>query len=109
MGPKLAHPGFWMAVLLVLLVAGVQIVLAVPLGVIDVVLEQVLHKPRLDLARQPLIVGCINLVAFGAAIALGLFLNRLPFGKAFPRGRITAVQVASMMALVLGVGVVLSE
>jgi uncharacterized protein len=106
---KLAHPGFGMAVLLVLLALGVQIILAIPVGLIDVVLEHGLHKPRLDLARQPLIVGCINLAAFGTAIALGLFLNRLPFRKAFPLGRITATQVASIVVLLLGVGVALSE
>jgi membrane protease YdiL (CAAX protease family) len=106
---KLAHPGFWMAVVLVFLALGVQIVLAMPFGIIDVVLEQVLHKPLLHLERQPLIVGCINLVAFGAAIALGLFLNRLPFRKAFPFARIAPAQFVAMVVLVLGVEVVLSE
>jgi len=106
---KLAHPGFWVAVLLVLVGLGVQIVLAIPLGLIDVALEQGLHKPRLDLARQPLVVGCINLAAFGAAIALGLFLNRLAFRKAFPLGRITAAQVAATVLLLLGAGVALSQ
>ena len=98
-----------MAVVLMLLVLGVQIVLAIPFGIIDVVLEYVLHKPLLHLERQPLIVGFINLVAFGAAIALGLFFNRLPFRKAFPFPRITSAQLGAMVVLVLGVEVLLSE
>jgi membrane protease YdiL (CAAX protease family) len=106
---KLAHPGFWMAVLMVLVGLGVQIVLAVPLGLIDLARELGLHQPRLHLERQPLIVGCVNLAAFGAAIALGLFLNRLSFRKAFPLRRITAAQGAAMVALLLGLGVLLSE
>ena len=57
MSQKLAHPGFWMATALVLVTLGIQIVLAIPLGPTDVVLEEVLHQPRWDLARQPLIVG----------------------------------------------------
>ena len=91
------------------MVAGQPVAIAIPLGIIDVVLEHVLHKPQLHLERQPLIVGCTNLVAFGVAIALGLFLNRQPFRKAFPFTRITSAQVASMMVLVLDVGVLLSE
>lgn len=106
---KLAHPGFWMAVLLVLVVLGIQMALAMPLGLIDGVRAGGLHKPRLHLASQPLIVGCINLAGCGAAIALGLFLNRLSFRKAFPLIRITAAQVASMVVLVLGVGIAVSE
>ncbi len=109
MDQKLARPGFWMAVALVLVALGVQIALAIPLGVIDVLFEAVLHKPRPELVRQPLIVGCVNLAAFGGAIALGLFLNRLPFRKAFPLVRITSPQLAAIAVFVAGLDIVLSE
>ncbi len=98
-----------MAALLALLAFGVQVVLAVPLGIIDVVCEQALHRAPLHLARQPLVIGCINLVAFGGAIALGLYLNHLPFRRAFPFGRITARQVVGAAITILGAGVLLSE
>ena len=106
---QLARPGFWMATLLVVLVLGIQVILGVVLGITDVVCEQVLHLPSPQLERQPLALGFISIVACGAAIALGLYLNRLPFSRAFPIGRITALQLLGMAVCVLGAGVVLSE
>ena len=98
-----------MAALLVVLVFYVQVVLAVPLGILDLVIEHGLHQPPPHLERQPLLVGSINLVACGAAIALGLGLNRLSFRHAFPIGRITALQVAGVALTRLGTVVLLSE
>lgn len=106
---KLAHPGFWMAVLLMLLAFGAQVILSVPLGILDAVYQNGLHRPSPHLEREPALVGCINLVAFGAAIALGLYLNRLPWRRAFPIGRIRLRQIAAMVLVVLGMAVVLSE
>ena len=106
---KLSRPGFWMAVLLVVVALAIQTILAIPLGIIDAVLEVGLHKPRLNLATQPWIVGCINLASFGAAIALGLFLNRIGLRKAFPFVRITAAQATYMVISVMGLSIALSE
>jgi len=98
-----------MAVLLVLLAFGVQVVLSVPLGILDVVFQNVLHRPSPNLEREPVLIGFINLVAFGAAVALGLYLNRLPLRRAFPIGRITAWQVIAVATTILGMAVLLSE
>jgi membrane protease YdiL (CAAX protease family) len=98
-----------MATLLVMLVLGIQIILGMALGITDVVCVQVLHLPSPQLERQPLAIGFINIVAFGAAIALGLHLNRLPFRRAFPIGRITALQLLGVAVCLLGAGVLLSE
>ncbi len=106
---KLSKPGFWMAVLLVLMVVGIQLVLAIPFGIADVVLEQVSHRPSPHLEQQPVVIACINLVAFGAAIALGLRLNRLCFREVFPFRRLTALQMLGVAVSVLGAGVLLSE
>lgn len=106
---KLAHPGFWMSALLVLVALGVQTMLAIPLAIADAVLKLVLHKPTVELTRHALCIGCINLVSFSAAIALGLFLNRLPFRKAYPLTRITVAQLGSVVVLILGIDVGLSE
>jgi len=106
---ELAHPGFWRAVLLVLLAFGVQVVMSVPLGIIDVVFQNVLHQPSPKLEREPVLVGFINLVAFGAAIALGLYLNRLSLRRAFPITGVTAQQVIAVAIIVLGMAVLLSE
>ncbi len=106
---RLAQPGFWMAVALVLLVLGMQIVLSVPLGLIDVIWERLLHQPSPRLERHPLAIGAINLVAFSGAIILGLRLNRLPFREAFRIGPIRFAQVVGGAISVVGLGVLLSE
>jgi len=98
-----------MAALLVLLILVLQVALSVPLGIIDVVWEHGLHQASPQLERQPLLIGCINLVAFGAVTALGLYLNRLPFRRAFPIGQITVRQVVGVAVTILGAGVLLSE
>jgi len=43
MDRKLPRPGIWGGVLLVLLALGLQLALAIPLGIIDIVVEQGLH------------------------------------------------------------------
>ena len=105
---KLARPGFWMATLLVLLVLGIQVILGVLVGVADVVCERVLNRPSPALEQHPLVLGGINVVAFLVAIALGLYLNRLPFSRAFPPSRITFRQLAGLTVIVFGAGLVSS-
>lgn len=106
---RLARPGFWMAALMVLLTLIFQVILAVPLGIIDVVFIQVLHRPSPGLEQQPFVIGCINILAIGATIAVGLHLNRLPFRRAFPLDRIKAGHVLALAIAILGASVVLSE
>jgi len=109
MDQKLAKPGFWMAVVLALMVVGLQMVLTVPLGIIDEVFAQVLHLPKPALQQNPLMAGCVNLIAFGGTIALGLFLNRLPLRRAFPLAGPTLPQVGAVALTILGGDVLLSE
>jgi membrane protease YdiL (CAAX protease family) len=106
---KLAQPGFGMAVLLVLMALGIQVVLAIPLVIINVIWEQALHLPPPQWERHPVAIGCINLLAFAGAIALALYWNRLPFRRAFPIKRITPLQLLGAVVIVLGAGVLLSE
>jgi membrane protease YdiL (CAAX protease family) len=106
---KLSKPGFRMAVLLVMMVVGIQLALAIPLGIADVVLQQVFHRPSPHLEQQPAVIACINLVAFGAAIWLGLRLNRLCFREVFPFRHLTPFQMIGVAVSVLGAGVLLSE
>lgn len=98
-----------MAVLLVLMVVGIQTALAIPLGIVDLVVERAMHRPSPRLEQQPIVIGCINVAAFGGAIALGLRLNRLSFRRTFPMSRITARQAAAAAVSVLGADVLLSE
>jgi uncharacterized protein len=98
-----------MAVLGVLLILLIQFVLTVPLVIMNVICEQVLHQHSPQLERHPFVIACINLVAFGVPIALGLYLNRLTFRRAFPADRITIRQLACVIVTVLGATVLLSE
>ncbi len=106
---KLPKPGFGMAVVLSLMVVGIQTVMSMPLAVLDEVLEKGFQLPRAGLAQNPLILAFINTLALGGPIALGLFLNRLQFKLAFPLARLPLGQVAAMVVAVLGADVLLSE
>ncbi len=95
--------------LLVLLVLSIQIALSIPLAIADVVIELGMHRPAPHLERQPILIGCINVVAFGGAIALGLWLNRLGFRRAFPSWRISNQQALGVAVSLIGAAVLLSE
>jgi uncharacterized protein len=101
--------GFGMAVVLVLLVLGVQMALGMVMSVIDTVLEHFAKHSELRLMRDPLGLAFVNLVAIGGAVALALHLNRLPPRHLARLGRFTAGQFAAMTLIVLGGGVLLSE
>lgn len=98
-----------MAVLLVLLVLGIQIALSIPLTIANSVIEHGMHRAAPHLERQPILIGCINIVACGGAIALGLWLNRLGFRRVFPVWRISAQQVFGVAVSLIGAAVLLSE
>lgn len=105
----LPKPGFWMAVVLSLMVVASQTVLSIPLAFVDMLMESGFHLPPLRLSSNPWMISFVNLVGFGGVIALGLCLNRLALGKAFPVIRITAGQVLGIVITILGGGVLLSE
>jgi len=106
---KLASPGFGMAMVLSLMVVGIQTWMSVPLTLLDEVLVQGFQLPRAGLAQNPLIAALINILALGGPIALGLFLNRLQFREAFPLARVSVSQAAAMALTVTGGDVLLSE
>lgn len=109
MEKRLAQPGFWLSVTLVIVVLALQTVMAVPLAAIDLIFEHALHLNPPDLVRQPLMLAYINIVAIGGAIGLGLYLNRLPLPRAFRFGPNTASQVVGVAVTILGCAVILSE
>jgi membrane protease YdiL (CAAX protease family) len=104
----LRQPGFWLAVALTGIAMACQLFLTVPLGVIDAVLEHSGHAP-LRLPQDPLVMGLVNLLSFGVAIAVGLVINRLSPRGAFPLGRIEPLAWVAMPLLILGAAILLSE
>jgi uncharacterized protein len=105
----LPKPGFWLAVLLSLMVVAGQIVMAMPLAFVDMVMESGFHVPPPHLASNPLMLGFVNIVAIGGTISLGLALNRLSFRQAFPFVRFSAWQCLGVAVTILGGAVLLSE
>jgi uncharacterized protein len=106
---KLLQPGFWMAVLLALLVMGIQIALSIPFTIADFVLQFGMHQPPLHLATQPIVLGGINIMALGGATALGLWQNRLSFQRAFPGWWISAHQALGVAVSLIGAIVLSSQ
>jgi uncharacterized protein len=105
----LPQPNFWMSVVLLLLVLGGQMMMGVPLGVLDLVMTQVLDSEPLQLTHNALALAFINLVALGGAVAFGLYLNRMSFRQAFSFGAITILQALWAGMAVIGTSFVLSE
>lgn len=105
---KLQKPGFWVSALLTLMAVAVQGMLSMPLLVLDQVLVNI-GWHGLRLTDQPVVSGIVNVLAFGAAISVGLAINRLPVSRAFPVAWPSMFQIAAMALTVLGADLLLSE
>lgn len=104
----LRQPGFWLACGLVAIALGCQMLLSAPLEMVDLFLKSQ-KQPALNWGREPLFLGLVNIVSLGAAIALGLVVNRLPLRRAFPLGNVSPAAWGAMILAGLGAGTVLSE
>jgi membrane protease YdiL (CAAX protease family) len=104
----LRYPGFWLAVGLSLLVVVMQGVLGAGLQVLGLLLAHASGR-TLNLAGDPFVLGCVNLVAISAVITLGLLINRQPLRSAFPLGPIAGGAWLALPLVVLGAGILLSE
>jgi membrane protease YdiL (CAAX protease family) len=98
-----------MAVILALIFLGLQVGLSVPFGSIDIFFEQALRRPSPQLSRNLIVIGIVNIIAAGGAIAFGLFLNRMPLRRAIPSPRVNVGSVFAVVLVSFGGGVVLSE
>lgn len=104
----LRQPGFWLAAGLVGLGMALQMLLAAPLELIDVVLRSQKSTP-LELVRDPLAIGLLNIAALGAVITIGLLVNRLSPRRAFPLGNIRPLGWIALGLIGVGGGILLSE
>lgn len=104
----LRQPGFWLAVGLIGIAAVCQTGLTVPLVLMDTVLRQQGAQP-LQLIREPIVLGVVNLLGLGTAITVGLLVNRLAPRRAFPLGRISYGAWLALPLMTFGAGIVLSE
>ena len=95
-------PGFGWTLLLLLLTVVLIIGFTVPVVIADLLLKT-------KLIEHPVVMGCINLAAFGAVIALGAFLTKAPLREVFPMKPVRPVLALPVILSVLGVAIVLSE
>lgn len=93
---------------LTVLVVGLQMTFSMPLAIFDAVAQHAGNRlSRLSL--DPLALGFVNLFAFGGAIALGLYLNRLRPAQAFPWVRLRVQTWLGTLITVLGCVILASE
>jgi len=87
---------------MLLLTFGVMMVIGIPLGILDAVLE-------MRIAHHAMTAAFLNLVSIGAVCAFGLFLARASFSEVYPLRAVSASFVAPMAVLSVGLHVILSE
>jgi membrane protease YdiL (CAAX protease family) len=104
----LRQPGFWLACGLVAVTAGCQMALTIPLEVVDMVLRERGSEP-LRLIREPFVLGVVNLIALGTAVAVGLLVNRMGLRRAFPLGGISGGAWGALVVIGVGAAIVFSE
>ncbi|HEU5071707.1 MAG TPA: type II CAAX endopeptidase family protein [Verrucomicrobiae bacterium] len=104
----LRQPGFWLACGLMAIGIASQGILAAVLALVDIVWRQA-GFGALQLERDPLAEGIINLLALGLAIGVGLLVNRLPPRRAFPFTPIPRPAWGWFVLVVVGAAIVLSE
>lgn len=106
---RLKQPGFWLSVALSLMVIGLQTTLSMPVYMLDMASKQMGLGALAGFASHPLTLAMINLLAVGATIAFGLFLNRMRFWTAFEWRPPSLGQVAGLVVAMLGCILVISE
>lgn len=102
MNPPRKFPGFGYTLLLMLLSVALIIGFTVPIVVADLLLKT-------KWVEHPAVMGCINLAAFGAVIALGAFFAKAPLCEVFPMKPVRPALALPLVLSVVGAVIVLSE
>jgi membrane protease YdiL (CAAX protease family) len=96
------YPGFWHSVLLSVAFIGVQIVLMIPVGVLDALFQ-------FQLGSHPAVVGIVNIVACAAVLGLGWLIGRTPLSEVFALRRVDPLAIAGVIVSIAGAVILLSE
>jgi membrane protease YdiL (CAAX protease family) len=102
MNPTRKFPGFGHTLLLMVLSVALIVGFTVPVVVADL-----LFKTKW--VEHPAVMGCINLAAFGAIIALGAFLAKAPLRELFPMKPVRPALALPLLLSLAGAVIVLSE
>lgn len=95
-------PGFGQTLMMMVATAILILGLSIPAAVVCI-----LFKVRLE--EHPGVMGCINLVAFGAILTLGVLLAKAPLREVFPMQPVRPALALPLILSVLGAAIVLSE
>jgi membrane protease YdiL (CAAX protease family) len=107
----LRHPGFWLSCGLTAIGVFFQYLILIPLELVGMALNRMRTsgEEQLHLSSDPLALGVANILAFGAAIAIGVMINRVPFRTVLPQRKLPLLAWVAIPLLAVGAGIVLSE
>ncbi len=102
-------PNLLFAFVLTACAMALQVVLSVPFEVVAAVYAVATKQPPSHPVQHPLVLGLINLVAFGGVIALGIHLAKTPPREILALRRVRGVLLLPILFSTLGAAIVLSE
>jgi len=109
MKPDRQFPNAGFALLLTAVFVALQMALALPLELIATIYGKVTHQPSLHPAQNPLVLGAINLLAFGGVLRLGLYLAKTSPREIFALRPVRGILLLPILLSTAGAAVVLSE
>jgi membrane protease YdiL (CAAX protease family) len=102
MSDKKSYPGFWQSVLLLVIIVSIQLILLVPIIVVNFIM-------KVDLISHPLTLGLINLISIGITILIGKKLSKNSYQELFPLHRINSIHLLTVTVTSIGFSIVLSD
>lgn len=96
------HPGILHAIGLVVAVFILQVVLVIPLLVVQAIL-------KIDIVSHPAVVGILNILAIGAVLVWGLRINKMSTRQLFLLRPVPTPLLVPMIITSLGMAILLSE
>ena len=96
------YPGFWHAVLLCVIFIALQLILIIPIAILDTI-----FKTRLF--AHPAVLGVVNLGACALVMTIGWFIGRPAMSEVLTVRRVPALALASVIVASAGAIILLSE
>jgi len=109
MKPAPQFPNALFALVLTVCVIALQMALSVPFEVVAAVYALATKQPLSHPVQHPLVLGLINLVAFGGVVALGIYLAKTPPREIFAFRRVRCALWLPILLSTIGAAVLLSE
>ena len=99
---KKYYPGFWQSVLLLVYVVIIQLILFVPIILINIFM-------KVDLITHPITLGFLNLISIGLVILIGKHISKKSYNELFPFKSVNSVQLLAIVLTTFGASIVLSD